>query len=107
MLMNDDTMNFFSQLDGTIIAPSNANAWGRGLLQWLEFTKLVGITIQGKGTIDGSGSVWWQDYPFEDPIDSESELITPLNNTIQQHPPMPVIGFILYLPLQLLSAVSI
>ncbi|KAJ6903933.1 hypothetical protein NC651_021178 [Populus alba x Populus x berolinensis] len=78
------------QLDGTIIAPSNANAWGRGLFQWLEFTKLVGITIQGKGTIDGSGSVWWQDYPFEDPIDSESELIIPLNNTVQQRPPMPI-----------------
>ncbi|KAI5580712.1 hypothetical protein BDE02_08G171800 [Populus trichocarpa] len=82
--------NIVFQLDGTIIAPSNANAWGRGLLQWLEFTKLVGITIQGKGTIDGSGSVWWQDYPFEDPIDSESELIIPLNNTVQQHPPMPI-----------------
>ena len=94
-------------MDGTIIAPTNSNAWGRGLLQWLEFTKLVGTTIQGKGTIDGSGSVWWQDYPFEDPIDNESELVIPLNNTVQQHPPMPVINFNLYLPLQLLSAVSI
>uniref|UniRef100_A0A2P2K1Q7 Uncharacterized protein n=1 Tax=Rhizophora mucronata TaxID=61149 RepID=A0A2P2K1Q7_RHIMU len=57
----------FPQLDGTIVAPTNAGAWGRGLLQWLQFTKLVGISIQGKGTIEGSGSVWWQDEPFEDP----------------------------------------
>jgi len=84
------------QLDGTIIAPTNSNVWGRGLFQWLEFTKLVGITIQGDGTIDGSGSVWWQDYPFEDPIDNESEFIVPLNNTAQQHPPMPVITFNLF-----------
>ncbi|KAG6758988.1 hypothetical protein NC652_024881 [Populus alba x Populus x berolinensis] len=82
--------NIVFQLDGTIIAPTNSNAWGRGLFQWLDFTKLVGITIQGEGTIDGSGSVWWQDYPFEDPIDNESEFIVPLNNTAQQHPPMPV-----------------
>lgn len=87
---------FFPQLDGTIIAPTNSNVWGRGLFQWLEFTKLVGITIQGEGTIDGSGSVWWQDYPFEDPIDNESEFIVPLNNTAQQHPPMPVITFNLF-----------
>ncbi|KAJ6725614.1 hypothetical protein OIU79_003893 [Salix purpurea] len=82
--------NIVFQLDGTIIAPTSSNAWGKGLLQWLEFTKLVGTTIQGKGTIDGSGSVWWQDYPFEDPIDNESELVIPLNNTVQQHPPMPI-----------------
>lgn len=80
------------QLDGTIIAPTNAKAWGSGLLQWLEFTKLRGITIRGKGTIDGRGSVWWQDAPLEDPIDDESRLIVPLNNTVQEAPPMPVIN---------------
>ncbi|CAI0386307.1 unnamed protein product [Linum tenue] len=53
------------QVDGTIVAPMNSNAWGKGLLQWLEFSKLVEITIQGKGTIDGSGSVWWQDNPYK------------------------------------------
>nr|GEY48998.1 RNA-directed DNA polymerase, eukaryota, reverse transcriptase zinc-binding domain protein [Tanacetum cinerariifolium] len=42
-----------SEFDGTIIAPTKANAWGKGLLQWLEFTKLVGLTIKGKGTVDG------------------------------------------------------
>ncbi|KAL1317179.1 hypothetical protein HN51_069276 [Arachis hypogaea] len=76
------------QLDGTIIAPTNANAWSGGLLQWLEFTKLVGITIQGKGVIDGRGSVWWQDQPFDNPIDGEEKLIVPLNHTWK--PPVPV-----------------
>lgn len=97
-------MNFY-QLDGTIIAP-NSNAWGRGLFQWLEFTKLVGITIQGKGTIDGSGSVWWQENPFNDPIDDETKFFIPLNNTAE-HPPMPVLTFILYLNLLLVSVLSV
>ncbi|XP_054809647.1 polygalacturonase At1g48100 [Prosopis cineraria] len=81
--------NIVFQLDGTIVAPTNPKAWGRGLLQWLDFIKLVGITIQGKGIIDGRGSVWWQDHPFDNPIDDEEKLIVPLNNTVKR-PPMPV-----------------
>ncbi|KAJ1423062.1 Pectin lyase fold/virulence factor [Sesbania bispinosa] len=81
--------NIIFQLDGTIVAPTNPNAWGRGLLQWLEFTKLVGITIQGNGIIDGRGSVWWQDHPYDNPIDGEEKLIVPLNNTVGS-PPIPI-----------------
>ncbi|KAG6573735.1 Polygalacturonase, partial [Cucurbita argyrosperma subsp. sororia] len=44
------------QLDGTIIAPTDFKVWGKGLLQWLQFTKLIGLTIQGHGVIDGRGS---------------------------------------------------
>ncbi|KAK9276275.1 hypothetical protein L1049_005806 [Liquidambar formosana] len=84
--------NIVFQLDGTIIAPTYSKAWGSGLLQWLEFTKLVGITIKGKGIIDGRGSVWWQNSPFDDPIDDESKLIVPLNNTVKEHPPLPISG---------------
>ncbi|XP_061356983.1 polygalacturonase At1g48100-like [Gastrolobium bilobum] len=80
--------NIVFQLDGTIIAPIDPNAWGEGSLQWLEFTKLVGITIQGKGVIDGRGSVWWQDFPFDNPIDDEEKLIVPLNHT--KRPPVPI-----------------
>ena len=58
-------------------------------MQWLDFTKLVGITIQGKGIIDGRGSVWWQDRPFDNPIADEEKLIVPLNNSVKR-PPMPV-----------------
>ncbi|WCJ38464.1 Pectin lyase-like superfamily protein [Euphorbia peplus] len=80
--------NIVFQLDGKIIAPTNSYVWGKGLLWWIEFTKLKGISIQGTGTIDGSGSVWWQDTPLNEPIDDETKLIIPLNNTLQQHPPM-------------------
>ncbi|KAK4263189.1 hypothetical protein QN277_028641 [Acacia crassicarpa] len=81
--------NIVFQLDGTIIATTDPKAWGTGLFQWLEFSKLVGITIQGKGIIDGKGSVWWQDQPFDDPIDNEEKLIIPLNHTTVS-PPMPI-----------------
>ncbi|PRQ41133.1 putative polygalacturonase [Rosa chinensis] len=76
--------NILFQLDGTIVAPSDSK-WGKGLFQWLEFTKLRGITVQGKGVIDGRGSPWWQDTPYGDPYDDELKLIIPLNST---HPPM-------------------
>ncbi|KAL4362995.1 hypothetical protein GQ457_04G007470 [Hibiscus cannabinus] len=82
--------NIVFQLDGTIIAPTDSRPWGKGILQWLEFSKLKGITIQGKGVIDGRGSGWWQDAPYEDPYDDEWKLIVPLNSTVQERPPMPV-----------------
>lgn len=61
------------QLDGTIIAPTSSTPWGSGILQWLEFTKLVGLTIKGSGTIDGNGAVWWQ---------TDDDQSIPLNATI-------------------------
>nr|XP_043639826.1 polygalacturonase At1g48100-like [Erigeron canadensis] len=63
------------QLDGTILAPTNSKAWGSGLGQWLEFTEVVGFTIQGKGTIDGGGSVWWT-RSMLDSIDNNDKLVS-------------------------------
>ncbi|XP_074274440.1 polygalacturonase At1g48100 isoform X2 [Silene latifolia] len=77
------------QVDGTIVAPTNAEAWSSDLMWWMDFTKLVGLTIQGKGTIDGSGSVWWNDASYEAPGDDETQMIIPLNDTILKHPPIP------------------
>ncbi|XP_038905486.1 polygalacturonase At1g48100 [Benincasa hispida] len=61
--------NIVFQLDGKIIAPTSPSVWGSSLLQWIEFTKLKGITVKGTGTIDGQGSVWWNDSPTYDPTD--------------------------------------
>ncbi|KAL3819238.1 hypothetical protein ACJIZ3_005143 [Penstemon smallii] len=83
--------NIVFQLDGTIIAPTGSSHWGSGLLQWLQFTKLVGLTIKGSGTIDGNGAVWWQSSPYEDdPLDDQSKLIIPLNGTFGHKPPTPI-----------------
>ncbi|KAL8224572.1 hypothetical protein R6Q57_020047 [Mikania cordata] len=81
--------NILFQLDGTIIAPTYAKAWGKSLLQWLEFTKLVGLAIKGKGTIDGRGSVWWTNSVLDDPIDNEEQLVISLDNiTVTENPPV-------------------
>ncbi|KAI7751620.1 hypothetical protein M8C21_014764 [Ambrosia artemisiifolia] len=53
--------NIVFQLDGKIIAPKRSGSWESGLLQWLEFTKLNGITIRGTGVIDGQGAGWWSE----------------------------------------------
>ncbi|CAH2080534.1 unnamed protein product [Thlaspi arvense] len=66
------------QLDGSIIAPTDSKAWG---------------SVQGTGTIDGRGSVWWQDSPYDDPIDDESKLIIPLNRTFKENSPTPALRF--------------
>ena len=52
------------------MAPTSSEAWGSGLLQWLEFTKLEGITIRGSGIIDGQGSVWWNESPATNELES-------------------------------------
>uniref|UniRef100_A0A803L0K9 Polygalacturonase n=1 Tax=Chenopodium quinoa TaxID=63459 RepID=A0A803L0K9_CHEQI len=82
--------NIIFQVDGTIIAPTSPNVWKANLMWWMDFTKLVGLTIQGKGVIDGSGSVWWTDAPYDDPEkDHELQIINPLNDTVLKRPPMP------------------
>ncbi|KAG7650084.1 putative polygalacturonase [Arabidopsis thaliana] len=83
--------NIVFQLDGMIVAPTDTESWGGGLMWWIEFTKLSGITIQGNGVIDGRGTVWWQqDYLSDYPIDDDFKLIVPLNNSVQERPPMPI-----------------
>ncbi|KAL5203506.1 hypothetical protein ABZP36_014458 [Zizania latifolia] len=51
--------NILFQLDGTILAQTSTRAWGSGLFQWLEFTQLSGIAIQGSGVLNGRGQEWW------------------------------------------------
>ncbi|VAH61978.1 unnamed protein product [Triticum turgidum subsp. durum] len=68
--------------EGTILAPTNAKAWGSGLLQWLEFTKLSGLSIQGSGTINGRGQQWWT---YSDPNDDEDDD-TQYNQELERMP---------------------
>ncbi|KAG1342793.1 hypothetical protein COCNU_05G010220 [Cocos nucifera] len=58
--------NIVFQLDGTIIAPTDPKPWGSGLLQWLEFKKLKGLTIQGQGIVEGQGNAWWSNKSLSD-----------------------------------------
>uniref|UniRef100_A0A2N9GKA9 Polygalacturonase n=1 Tax=Fagus sylvatica TaxID=28930 RepID=A0A2N9GKA9_FAGSY len=46
------------QIAGTIVAPTNINAWSEKEA-WIKFANIDGLTINGGGQIDGQGSVWW------------------------------------------------
>ncbi|GLJ05381.1 hypothetical protein SUGI_0017180 [Cryptomeria japonica] len=60
--------NIVFKVDGSIIAPTNARSWASNLLQWINFSKLNGISIVGSGVIEGQGSAWWKlsEYSDED-----------------------------------------
>ncbi|KAJ8547022.1 hypothetical protein K7X08_010608 [Anisodus acutangulus] len=48
------------QVEGTIVAPSEPENWDpKSTKAWLVFNNLTGVTFQGNGIIDGSGSKWW------------------------------------------------
>lgn len=49
------------------MAPTDPQAWGDdGIDRWLHFDKLSRFTLQGSGTVDGRGSVWWHRSQSED-----------------------------------------
>ncbi|GLT33245.1 hypothetical protein SLA2020_078490 [Shorea laevis] len=68
--------NMIFQIDGKIMAATSSGAWKSDLLQWIEFTQLKGITIRGKGIIDGQGSSWWNTSPTYDPTAKDSTSIS-------------------------------
>ncbi|XP_062180882.1 polygalacturonase At1g48100-like isoform X1 [Phragmites australis] len=75
--------NILFQLDGTILAQASPRTWGSGLLQWLEFTKLTGIAIQGSGVINGRGQEWWT---YSDPNDDPNAFNVELEKMPQIKP---------------------
>ncbi|KAH9327033.1 hypothetical protein KI387_007211, partial [Taxus chinensis] len=68
--------NIVFQVDGSIIAPVNAQFWTSNLLEWINFSKLNGITIVGNGVLDGQGAAWWKlsQYDNEDSSDGGTNL---------------------------------
>nr|AAT39158.1 putative polygalacturonase [Oryza sativa Japonica Group]AAU10689.1 putative polygalacturonase [Oryza sativa Japonica Group] len=75
--------NILFQLDGTILAQTSTRVWGSGLLQWLEFTKLSGISIQGSGVINGRGQEWWT---YSDPNDDDNDDVDAYNVELEKMP---------------------
>ncbi|KAI5020546.1 hypothetical protein ZWY2020_045434 [Hordeum vulgare] len=75
--------NIIFQLDGTISAQTGARAWGSGLLQWLEFTKLNGISIQGSGVINGQGKEWWT---YSDSNDDDDDMDSYTDQELEKMP---------------------
>lgn len=50
------------QIDGTIVAPDEPKDWDpKSPRNWIVFSNLKAVFFQGSGTIDGSGSKWWEE----------------------------------------------
>ncbi|XP_068641991.1 polygalacturonase-like [Aristolochia californica] len=53
--------NIKVKIDGAIHASSNMNDWdGLNRRHWIIFQKVSGLTVEGSGTINGNGEVWWK-----------------------------------------------
>ncbi|CAK9147123.1 unnamed protein product [Ilex paraguariensis] len=53
-----DTINF--TISGTIIAPNSPSVWEKhDASQWLAFSGVTGLIVDGMGMIDGQGKGWW------------------------------------------------
>jgi len=44
---------------GKLVAPSKGN-WKGDKDQWILFTDIEGLVIEGDGEINGQGSSWWE-----------------------------------------------
>ncbi|ERN03259.1 hypothetical protein AMTRI_Chr02g220090 [Amborella trichopoda] len=70
--------NIVFQLEGTIVAPTKREVWGRyGMLQWIQFSKLRGITVSGQGVIDGRGAAWWGGSSYQQITGQFSKVAMP------------------------------
>lgn len=58
-----NSSNIYVKLEGTIIAPTNIEAWKwpndnyKG--SWIRFIEISGLVVYGGGIIDGKGAQWW------------------------------------------------
>ncbi|XP_019085537.1 PREDICTED: probable polygalacturonase At3g15720 [Camelina sativa] len=49
------------KFDGKIVAPRDKTAWSDyKSLRWVSFKEIIGLTVNGSGSIDGRGSSFWK-----------------------------------------------
>jgi galacturan 1,4-alpha-galacturonidase len=52
--------NIKFQISGTIQASDNPSDYNQDPTHWLMFDSIQKLTVNGGGTIDGNGNIWWQ-----------------------------------------------
>lgn len=51
----------FSQISGTLEASSDRSDWnGQDQKHWLVFREIDNLRVEGHGTINGNGKIWWE-----------------------------------------------
>ncbi|PNX99652.1 polygalacturonase-like protein [Trifolium pratense] len=48
------------QISGTLQASDNPSDYNQDPTHWLMFDSIQKLTLNGGGTIDGNGNIWWQ-----------------------------------------------
>ncbi|KAK8681222.1 hypothetical protein V6N13_053629 [Hibiscus sabdariffa] len=48
------------QLGGTLVAPQSTSWGDEGVAVWIQFSSVENLILDGGGTIDGQGSIWWE-----------------------------------------------
>lgn len=54
------------QVQGNLVAPNSTDAWTADKKKWIQFRDVQGLVINGGGTIDGQGLVWWKACGYKD-----------------------------------------
>ncbi|GAB4832586.1 Polygalacturonase 1 [Ancistrocladus abbreviatus] len=47
------------KIDGTLEASKDQSDYQRNLKRWIVFDKVSDLKVEGEGTVDGNGQVWW------------------------------------------------
>ncbi|KAK3016692.1 hypothetical protein RJ639_007097 [Escallonia herrerae] len=59
--INGVELKTMNRVSGNIIAPNKKSEWdGSHINSWLSFSDINNLIINGRGQIDGQGSIWWQ-----------------------------------------------
>ncbi|KAH6799039.1 hypothetical protein C2S51_035523, partial [Perilla frutescens var. frutescens] len=56
------------EIDGNLVAPTDPSKWkcnANVCHQWIYFHQVDGLTLRGRGIIDGRGQKWWQNTVLE------------------------------------------
>ncbi|KAK7267317.1 hypothetical protein RIF29_19986 [Crotalaria pallida] len=48
------------QISGTLVASDNPSDYNKDPAHWLRFDNIEKLSVNGGGTIDGNGNIWWQ-----------------------------------------------
>ncbi|WVY98942.1 hypothetical protein V8G54_031093 [Vigna mungo] len=52
--------NIAVQISGTLVASDNPADYSEDRSHWLMFRSVQNLSVNGGGTIDGNGNIWWQ-----------------------------------------------
>ena len=49
-----------NQIYGTLQASADRSAYSKDLTRWLVFENVQNLAVEGGGTINGNGKIWWE-----------------------------------------------